>query len=221
MSRCASLPAAELVRDKGYEVLYLTDSVDEFALQMLQKYQDKEFKNVSAGDLGLESEEDKTALEEKNAAAKDLFEAMQKALNGKVELALRPLEECDVEVTFRSATPFAEDDKFFGKYTTLGGSLISNVSGTIKELGGKLNAAGSAVIRFSPYKMPLYGVSQKGRWTFGIYGRSSEGQYTIEVGGHSKGKRQLAGVADSYIAAADEEYVIGNKIPLWLFGFLY
>ena len=104
-----------------------------------------------------------------------------KALNGKVELALRPLEECDVEVTFRSTTPFAEDDKFFGKYTTLGGSLISNVSGTIKELGGKLNADGSAVIRFSPYKMPLYGVSQKGRWTFGIYGRSSEGQYTIEV----------------------------------------
>ena len=85
VTRCASLPAAELVRDKGYEVLYLTDSVDEFALQMLQKYQDKEFKNVSAGDLGLESEEDKTALEEKNAAAKDLFEAMQKALNGKVK----------------------------------------------------------------------------------------------------------------------------------------
>ena len=51
----------------------------------LQKYQDKEFKNVSAGDLGLESEEDKTALEEKNAAAKDLFEAMQKALAGKVK----------------------------------------------------------------------------------------------------------------------------------------
>ena len=85
VTRCASLPAAELVRDKGFEVLYLTDSVDEFALQMLQKYQDKEFKNVSAGDLGLETEEDKTALEEKNAAAKDLFEEMQKALNGKVK----------------------------------------------------------------------------------------------------------------------------------------
>ncbi|HAM68499.1 MAG TPA: molecular chaperone HtpG, partial [Ruminococcus sp.] len=85
VTRCASLPAAELVRDKGYEVLYLTDSVDEFAIQMLQKYQDKEFKNVSAGDLGLESEEDKTALEEKNAAAKDLFAAMQKALEGKVK----------------------------------------------------------------------------------------------------------------------------------------
>ena len=85
VARCAGLPASELVRDKGYEVLYLTENVDEFALQMLAKYQDKEFKNVSAGDLGLESDEDKTALEEKNAAAKDLFEEMQKALAGKVK----------------------------------------------------------------------------------------------------------------------------------------
>ena len=85
VTRCASLPAAELVRDKGYEVLYLTENVDEFAIQMIAKYQDKEFKNVSAGDLGLESDEDKTALEEKNNAAKDLFEEMQKALNGKVK----------------------------------------------------------------------------------------------------------------------------------------
>ena len=46
-------------------------------------------------------------------------------------------------------------------------------------------------------------------------------QYTIEVGGHSKGKKQLSGVSNGFIAAADEEYVIGNKIPLWLFGFLY
>ena len=46
-------------------------------------------------------------------------------------------------------------------------------------------------------------------------------QYTIEVGGRSKDGKQIAGVTNSYIAAADEEYVLGNKIPLWLFGFLY
>ena len=46
-------------------------------------------------------------------------------------------------------------------------------------------------------------------------------QYTIEVGGKSKDGKQIAGVAHSYIASADEEYVLGNKIPLWLFGFLY
>ncbi len=84
-TRCAALPAAELVRDKGMEVLYLTENVDEFALKMIASYQEKEFKNVSAGDLGLESDEDKTALEEKNTAAKDLFEEMQKALDGKVK----------------------------------------------------------------------------------------------------------------------------------------
>ncbi|MBR5325635.1 MAG: AAA family ATPase [Prevotella sp.] len=45
-------------------------------------------------------------------------------------------------------------------------------------------------------------------------------QYTIEVGGHSKDGTQIAGIPDSYIAADNEEYVLGNKIPLWLFGFL-
>lgn len=46
-------------------------------------------------------------------------------------------------------------------------------------------------------------------------------QYTIEVGGRSKDSKQIAGITDSFIASADEEYVLGNKIPLWLFGFLY
>jgi len=46
-------------------------------------------------------------------------------------------------------------------------------------------------------------------------------QYTIKVGGRSKDGKQIAGVANSFIASADEEYVLGNKIPLWLFGFLY
>ncbi|MBR0077376.1 MAG: ATP-binding protein [Bacteroidales bacterium] len=46
-------------------------------------------------------------------------------------------------------------------------------------------------------------------------------QYTIEVGGRAKDGKQVAGVAEGYIASADEEYVLGNKIPLWLFGFLY
>lgn len=45
--------------------------------------------------------------------------------------------------------------------------------------------------------------------------------YTIEVGGRSKDGKQIAGIANSFIASADEEYVLGNKIPLWLFGFLY
>ena len=50
---------------------------------------------------------------------------------------------------------------------------------------------------------------------------SIDRQYTIEVGGRAKDGKQIAGVANSFIAAADEEYVLGNKVPLWLFGFLY
>ena len=46
-------------------------------------------------------------------------------------------------------------------------------------------------------------------------------QYTVEVGGRSKDGKQIADVGNSFIASADEEYVLGNKIPLWLFGFLY
>ena len=104
-----------------------------------------------------------------------------KPLNGKVEISLRPLSGCDVEAVFRSSSSFAENEKFYGKFTTTGGTLIKSISGTLRELGGKVMPDGSVVIRFSPYPMPLYGVSQKGRWTFGIYGRSSEGNYSIKV----------------------------------------
>ena len=88
-SRLAKLPAAERVLDKGYDLLLLTEDVDEFCLQMLRRYgekdKEKEFKNVSSGDLGLETEEEKKAAEEKTEANKPLFDAMKEALAGKVE----------------------------------------------------------------------------------------------------------------------------------------
>ena len=46
-------------------------------------------------------------------------------------------------------------------------------------------------------------------------------KYTVEVGGQSKDGKQIAGVSNAYIAADNMEYALGNKIPLWLFGFLY
>ena len=86
--RLSKLPAAELVLEKGYDLLLLTEDVDEFCLQMLRHYgekdKEKEFKNISSGDLGLESEEEKKAAEEASEANKDLFEAMKTALDGKV-----------------------------------------------------------------------------------------------------------------------------------------
>ena len=84
IARIEALPQTELVKDKGYEILYFTDSVDEFAIRMLMKYKDKEFKSVSVNDLNLESEEEKKELEQKETESKDMLETMQKALDGKV-----------------------------------------------------------------------------------------------------------------------------------------
>src|SRR5690606_29046697 len=54
--RIEKLPQTEIVADKGYEILYFTDEVDEFAIKMLMQYQDKEFRSVSSGDLGIEAD---------------------------------------------------------------------------------------------------------------------------------------------------------------------
>ena len=59
VERIAKLPQTEMLKDKGYEILYLTDNVDEFALKMLETYDEKDFKNISSDDLGLETEEEK------------------------------------------------------------------------------------------------------------------------------------------------------------------
>jgi len=83
IERIEKLPQTELVADKGYEILYLTEDIDEFAIKMLMSYQDKEFKSVSASDLGLKEEDSKVdpKLEEEN---KDLLEEMKTILSGQV-----------------------------------------------------------------------------------------------------------------------------------------
>ena len=79
------LPQTEMLKDKDYEILYLTDEVDEFALQMLRTYQEKEFKSVSADDLGIEeSQEEKEAAEKQAEESKDMLEFMANSLEGKV-----------------------------------------------------------------------------------------------------------------------------------------
>ena len=84
VQRADRLPQTELVKDKGFEILYLTDDVDEFALRMLHAYKGKEFKSVSSGDLGLESEDEKEA-EKQAENYKELFRFMQESLGGKVK----------------------------------------------------------------------------------------------------------------------------------------
>ncbi|MCR4639741.1 molecular chaperone HtpG [Ruminococcus sp.] len=83
-ARIEQLPQTELVKDNGFEILYLTDNIDEFALKALMKYKDKEFKSVSADDLGLETPEKKEELKAKEEESADLLKDMQEALSGKV-----------------------------------------------------------------------------------------------------------------------------------------
>jgi molecular chaperone HtpG len=78
-------PQTELLKEKGCEILYLTDDVDEFALRALTQYKEKPFKSVSESDLGIEeSEEDKKAAEEKAERSKELLAAVKEALGDKV-----------------------------------------------------------------------------------------------------------------------------------------
>ena len=78
------LPQVEAVLAKGYEVLCFTEDVDEFAARMLEKYAEKEFKNVTADALDLGTEEEKTALEEKNKNADALLSYMKESLGNAV-----------------------------------------------------------------------------------------------------------------------------------------
>lgn len=80
--RIAKMPQTELVAEKGYEILYLTDDVDEFALNILMNYKDKEFKSVSSGDLGIDTEETEPAKEKKE---EELFTYMKEKLADKVK----------------------------------------------------------------------------------------------------------------------------------------
>ena len=82
--RLAQLPQLEQLKEKGYDVLLLTDEVDEFVVQTLQKYADHDFLSATAKDLGLASEEEKKAVEEKAEQAKPTLEFVKEALGDKV-----------------------------------------------------------------------------------------------------------------------------------------
>ncbi len=84
IERIDALPVVESVKDKGYEILYLTDNVDEFCLQMMVDYNEKKFKSVQAGDLDLQTEEEKKEIKEKNEDSKELCDAIKEALGDKV-----------------------------------------------------------------------------------------------------------------------------------------
>ncbi|MGM0396501.1 MAG: molecular chaperone HtpG [Bacillota bacterium] len=82
VERIDRLPQTELVKDKGYEILYFTDEVDEFAIKILQEYGEKEFRSVSGEDLGIEEE---SVQEEDKEEGRELFQEMKNTLGDKVK----------------------------------------------------------------------------------------------------------------------------------------
>ncbi len=82
VDRVDRMPQTELVKDKGYEILYLTDEVDEFAIKVLQEYEEKEFRSVSGDDLGIEED---TVEEEDKEEGKEIFQEMKNTLGDKVK----------------------------------------------------------------------------------------------------------------------------------------
>ena len=84
IDRIDLLPQVEQVKNKDFDILYLTDYVDEFALQMLQKYNDKEFKNVSSANTEFASEEEKNEVNKLNEENKDILSFMKEALTDQV-----------------------------------------------------------------------------------------------------------------------------------------
>lgn len=83
--RIEKLPQTELVADKGYDILYLTEEIDEFVIKVLMSYKEKEFKSVSSGDLGIDDEENQNQTEEEKDANKELFHLMKDILKDQVK----------------------------------------------------------------------------------------------------------------------------------------
>ena len=79
------LPQVEMILDKGYEVLYLTEYLDEFVIKMLNNYKEKTFINVTDKNLDMDSEDEKKTLEEENNKFKDMFSMMQEVIKDNVK----------------------------------------------------------------------------------------------------------------------------------------
>ncbi|HJA42102.1 MAG TPA: molecular chaperone HtpG [Firmicutes bacterium] len=108
------LPQTEPVREKGYEMLYLVDDIDEFVFQTLMKYADKEFKSINGDDLGLESDADKKQMEEQIEENKDLLTFVKEALKDSVHRVILSKKLKSHPVCLSSDSPISlEMEKYF------------------------------------------------------------------------------------------------------------
>lgn len=85
VEKISRLPQTELLREKGYEILYMPDNVDEFVLRALSSYDGKEFRSAGAKDLGLETDEEKKEMQSRAEENKEMFDFMKEALGGAVK----------------------------------------------------------------------------------------------------------------------------------------
>jgi molecular chaperone HtpG len=127
IERIELLPRLEAIREKGFEVLYLTDEVDEFALKMLGKYMDKEFKNISAEIIELENEDDKAKLQAENDVSASLLSEMKDAI-GEV-----------------NAVRFTTSLKKHAVCLTSDGELSLEMEKTLKKMPGATDAPKASV----------------------------------------------------------------------------
>jgi len=122
------LPQLDAVKSHGYEVLCLTDDVDEFALKVLNKYDEKEFKNVTAEALDLASEDEKKKIEEANEGAKDMLEFIKESI-GKV-----------------SAVKFSANLKEYAICLSSEGELSVEMEKILKKMPGANDAPSAKVV---------------------------------------------------------------------------
>lgn len=85
LDKADKLPTTEFLKDKGYEILYLIEDIDEFSLKMSREYKDFEFKSINDDDLGIDMEEENEEIEEKLEENKSLFENIGEILSSKVK----------------------------------------------------------------------------------------------------------------------------------------
>lgn len=79
------LPQVEAVKENGYEILYLTENIDEFVVQVLMEHKEKKFINVCANDVDLDTDEEKEALKKENEENKDMFTLMKETIGEGVQ----------------------------------------------------------------------------------------------------------------------------------------
>ena len=143
----ALLPQVEAVVAKGYEVLYLTEEIDEFALQVMNTYQEKSFSNVCKDDVDLSTEEEKETLKEENDLSKDMFEFMKNTIGSPVTAvrftnmlqshAAALSSEGELSVNMEKALsrmPGAEENEMFKAQLVLEINMNHPIAQKLKEL---------------------------------------------------------------------------------------